>query len=32
MHMLRKGQIEGMATEDILAQNRVINQRFGWAA
>ena len=32
MHMLRKGQIEGMAKGDILAQNRVINQLFGVAA
>jgi len=32
MHMLRKGQIEGMAKRDILAQNRVINQLFGVAA
>jgi hypothetical protein len=32
MHMLRKGQMEGMATEDILAQNRVINHIFGLAA
>jgi transposase, IS6 family len=32
MHMLRKGQIEGMAKGDVLAQNRIINQRFGSAA
>ena len=32
MHMLYKGQIEGMAKRDILAQNRVINQMFGLAA
>jgi IS6 family transposase len=32
MHMLRKGQIEGMAKRDVLAQNRVINQLFGLAA
>jgi transposase, IS6 family len=32
MHMLRKGQIEGMAKRDVLAQNRVISQRFGSAA
>jgi IS6 family transposase len=32
MHMLRKGQIEGMAKGDVLAQNRVINQMFGLAA
>ncbi len=30
--MIRKGQIEGMAQRDILAQNRVINQLFGLAA
>ena len=32
MHMLHKGQIEGMAKRDVLAQNRVINQLFGLAA
>jgi IS6 family transposase len=32
MHMLRKGQIEGMAKGDVLAQNRIINQLFGLAA
>ena len=32
MHRLHKGQIEGMATRDVLTQNRVINQRFGLAA
>jgi hypothetical protein len=32
MHMLRKGQIEGLAKWDVLAQNRVINQLFGLAA
>src|SRR2546430_1839831 len=32
MHMLRKGQIAGMAKKDVLAQNRVINQLFGLAA
>jgi IS6 family transposase len=32
MHMLRKGQIEGLAKGDVLAQNRVINQLFGLAA
>jgi transposase, IS6 family len=32
MHMLRKGQIEGIAKGDVLAQNRVINQLFGLAA
>jgi len=31
MHMLRKGQIEGIAKGDVLAQNRVINQIFLWA-
>jgi IS6 family transposase len=29
MHMLRKGQIEGLAKGDVLAQNQVINQLFG---
>jgi hypothetical protein len=32
VHMLYKGQIEGMAKRDVLAQNRVINQMFGLAA
>ena len=32
MHRLRKGQIEGMAKGDVLAQNRVIHQLFGVAA
>jgi transposase, IS6 family len=32
IHMLRKGQIEGIAKRDVLAQNRVINQMFGLAA
>jgi transposase-like protein len=32
MHMLRKGQLEGIAKGDVLAQNRVINQLFGLAA
>ena len=32
MHTLRKGQIEGIAKRDVLAQNRVINQLFGLAA
>ncbi len=32
MHMFRKGQIEGIAKRDVLAKNRVINQRFGLAA
>jgi hypothetical protein len=31
-HMLRKGQIEGIAKRDVLAQNGVINHMFGWAA
>jgi IS6 family transposase len=32
IHMLRKGQIEGLAKRDVLAQNRVIDQLFGLAA
>jgi transposase, IS6 family len=32
MHMLRKGQLEGIAKGNVLAQNRVINQLFGLAA
>jgi transposase, IS6 family len=32
MHRLRKGQLEGVAKGDVLAQNRVINQLFGVAA
>jgi transposase, IS6 family len=32
IHMLRKGQIKGVAKRDVLAQNRVINQMFGLAA
>lgn len=32
LHRLRKGQIEGFTTGDVLAQNRVINQLFGVAA
>ena len=32
MHMLRKGQIKGIAKRDVLAQNRVINQLFGLVA
>jgi transposase-like protein len=32
MHMLRKGQVGGMATGDVLAQNRIINQLFEVAA
>jgi hypothetical protein len=31
-HMLRKGQIEGIAKRDVLAQNGVINHMFGLAA
>jgi transposase, IS6 family len=30
--MVRKGQLEGVARRDVMAQNRVINQLFGWAA
>jgi len=29
---LRKGQLEGMAKKDVLAQNRVSNQPFGLGA
>jgi transposase-like protein len=32
MHMLRKGQLDGVAKGDVLAQNRVIKQLFGLAA
>jgi len=32
MHMLRKGQVEGITRGDIRAQNRAINQLFGLAA
>jgi transposase-like protein len=32
MHMLRKGQIEGLDKGDVLAQNWVINQMFGLVA
>jgi transposase, IS6 family len=32
MHMLRKGQIEGVASEDIPAQDRLMNQLFGLVA
>jgi IS6 family transposase len=32
MHRLRKGQFDGVAKRDVLAQNRVINQLFGLAA
>jgi hypothetical protein len=32
MHILPKGQIEGIASEDILAQNRFMNQLFGLTA
>ena len=31
-HILRKGWIEGLASGDVLAQNRVLNQLFGLAA
>ena len=32
IHMRRKGQIEGIAQGDVLAQNHMINQLFGLAA
>ena len=32
MHRFRKGQFEGIAKGDILAQNQVINQLFGLVA
>jgi IS6 family transposase len=32
MHMIRKGQLKGIARGDVLAQNRVIAQVFGLAA
>jgi transposase, IS6 family len=32
MHRLRKGQLDGVAKRDVLAQDRVINQLFGLAA
>jgi transposase, IS6 family len=32
MHMLHKGQLEGITKGDVLAQNRVINQLYGLAA
>jgi transposase, IS6 family len=32
MHMLHKGQLEGLAQRDVLTQNQVINQLFGLAA
>jgi hypothetical protein len=32
MHMLRKGQLEGVAKGDVLTQNRVVNQLFRLAA
>ena len=32
MHMLRKGQLEGITKGDVLAQNRVINHMFELAA
>jgi hypothetical protein len=32
MHMLCKGQLEGIVRRDLLAQNCAINQMFGLAA
>ena len=32
MHRLHKGQLEGVTKDDVLVQNRVINQLFGVAA
>jgi hypothetical protein len=32
MHLFRKGQLEGIAKRDILAQHHIINQLFGLAA
>jgi transposase, IS6 family len=32
MHMVHKGQLEGMSKRDVLAQNRIIDQLFGLAA
>jgi transposase, IS6 family len=32
MHMIRKGQLEGITKRDVLAQNGVINRLFGLAA
>jgi transposase, IS6 family len=32
MHMIKKGQIEGIAKGDVLAQNRVLAQVFGLVA
>jgi hypothetical protein len=32
MHMLRKGQFEGIAQGDVLPQNRLFTQLFGFAA
>jgi transposase, IS6 family len=32
MHMLHKGQLEGITKGDVLTQNRVINQLFRVAA
>jgi IS6 family transposase len=32
LHMLRKGQLEGVAKGDVLAENRISNQLFGLAA
>jgi transposase, IS6 family len=32
MHMIWKGQLEGITKGDVLAQNQAINQMFGVAA
>jgi hypothetical protein len=32
MHLLRNGQLQGVAKGDVLAQNRIINRLFGLAA
>ena len=32
MHMIRKGQLEGIIKGDVLAQNQVINRLLGLAA
>jgi hypothetical protein len=32
MHMLRKGQFEGIAQGDVLPQNRLFTQLFGFTA
>jgi IS6 family transposase len=32
MHMIRKGQLEGSAKGDVLAQNHIITQVFGLVA